>query len=212
MGSSSTFKFTSSTTTFFKMFCRHDPTLLWLSFGVFPTFKNLRRWKRKRISFTQFKLRPSSYMSILDVLTCWRSGESRLNVNVCGAFGASDIDRVDLMRLWSSSGEMLLLPSTKSLLPLRFSRWSNELVSERFAFMKIVLPPKYWLRNSDRFSIVSWTCRCWRIWQCASISAIKNLFRSRSEKSLTLSEPKNFCMMISWSSSLSSSVVRRIVL
>lgn len=209
---SSALRPSTSTATFFKIFCLHDPILLTLSFGVFPTLRNLRG-RMEKSEWAKVSCWPLSYISIFEVLTCWRSGDARFNVNVWGAFGASDIDLVCLTRFWSSSSCVkLLLPSTKSLLPRRFSRWSKEFESDLLAFMNIVLPPKYWLRNSDRFSKVSCTWRCWRIWQCASINAIKNLFLSRSEKSLTLSEPKNFCVIISWSSSLRSSMNRIIVL
>lgn len=103
--------------------------------------------------------------------------------------------------------------ATSSLLFLRFNKWSNELVNDRLAFMKIVLPPKYWFKNSVRFSAVSWTCRCCRdckttkkiyiiMWKCIMLiemaeltslcarnSIIKNWFCSANEWSAISSAP-----------------------
>jgi hypothetical protein len=83
---------------------------------------------------------------------------------------------------------------------------SNELVSERFAFMKMVPPPRYWFRNSDRFSAVSWTWRPCFISQCALRSIIRNSFCSRTE---SVSAPLNLVRMVFCSSQSSSSRRRR---
>lgn len=72
---------------------------------------------------------------------------------------------------------------------LRFNKWSNELVKERFAFINIVFPVKYWFRNSLRFSVISWMwCCCWWASQCALKSIIRNWFWSTND-ALIFSEP-----------------------
>lgn len=69
-------------------------------------------------------------------------------------------------------------PPNSSLLVRRLSRWSNELVSERFAFMKIPLPPRYWFKNSVLCSTVSCTCLCCFDSQCALSNIMRNWFCS----------------------------------
>jgi hypothetical protein len=82
--------------------------------------------------------------------------------------------------------------------PLRLRSWSNELVRERLAFIKMVLPPRYWLRNSLRFSAVSWVWRDCFPSQCARSSIMRNSFCSRR---LDVSTPRNLVNITDCSSS-----------
>lgn len=92
--------------------------------------------------------------------------------------------------------------------PLRFKSWSNELVRERLAFMKMVLPPRYWLRNSLRFSAVSWVWRACFPSQCALSSIMRNSFCSRR---LEVSTPRNLVNITDCSSSGNNSSRRKMV-
>ena len=128
-----------------------------------------------------------------------------------------------------------------SLDPRLLRRWSNELVRERLAFMNIVLPPKYWFKNSllqirkiwaimetktvsetvqnhekckllHLFSAVSWTCLACLLSQWARISIIRNSFCSRRPLVwLELSEPWNLVRRMPCSSSGRSSNLRNII-
>lgn len=65
----------TSTATFFKMFCLHDPLLLTLSFGVFPTLRNLRgrtekKWMSESFILLTFILH--IHFRSVDLLTFWR--------------------------------------------------------------------------------------------------------------------------------------------
>lgn len=101
-----------------------------------------------------------------------------------------------------------IIGSKSSRDPLRLSSWSNELVRERFAFMKIVLPPRYWLRNSLRFSAVSWVWRACFPSQCARSSIMRNSFCSRR---LDASTPRNLVNITDCSSSGNNSSLRNMV-
>lgn len=58
------------------------------------------------------------------------------------------LTRLSWLEYW---GRLSSLPGPIPSFPFRLMRWSNEFVIERVAFIKIVPPPRYWLRNSCLF-------------------------------------------------------------
>lgn len=89
---------------------------------------------------------------------------------------------------------------------LRFRRLSKDDVKERLAFIKMVLPPpRYWFKNSDLFSTVSWTCLPCFISQWARSNIIRNSFCSLIE---SVSTPRNFVRTTICSSSSNCSILK----
>lgn len=101
------------------------------------------RWVSLTVRWTSRKSPCEPVVDVLDREPSESLSETSV-VRLCDEYG-----EFSLFNGWIGNVMSLSIGLKSSLDALRFNRWSNELVRDLFAFMKIVLPPRYWFKNSD---------------------------------------------------------------